>query len=265
MNMAAKPPGFVRPPTLTATVTEHIRQAIVRGELAPSSPLHEVDLGKSLSVSRGTVREALRQLQDEGLVEVIPHQGAFVTKLSPRKAWEIYTLRARLEPYAVRLALENHAYIQEDLSALDALVRLMGGLERQGKPFEQIAADMEFHRVMCERSNHQVLMDVLRSLQFQTRLFIFNTMLYHSDLVGDEPSHRRILEKIRQGDPSQTEEIVREHIVQAGTSLLRRMQEQESSAGQVSLAIPSRLKDGASGSASSKLPAGRAPRPRAGA
>ena len=260
MNMAAKPPGFVRPPTLTATVTEHIRQAIVRGELAPGSPLHEVDLGKSLSVSRGTVREALRQLQDEGLVEVIPHQGAFVTKLSPKKAWEIYTLRARLEPYAVRLALENNAYTQEDLNALDALVRLMGELERRGKPFEQIAADMEFHRVMCERSNHQVLMDVLRSLQFQTRLFIFNTMLYHSDLVGDEPSHRRILETIRQGDPSQTEEIVREHIVQAGTSLLRRMKEQESSTGQVPLAVSSPRGDGTTGSSSPKVAAGRAHR-----
>ena len=258
--MAARPPGFVRPPTLTATVTDHIRQAIVRGELAPSSPLHEVDLGKSLSVSRGTVREALRQLQDEGLVEVIPHQGAFVTKLSAKKAWEIYTLRAQLEPYAVRLALENRAYTQQDLDALDALIRRMGELERRGGPVERIAADMEFHRVMCERSNHQVLMDVLRSLQFQTRLFIFNTMLYHSDLVGDEPSHRRILETIREGDPTQTEEIVRHHIVQAGTSLLRRMAEQEPSAGQAPLVVSSPRRDGAPGPAGPKVDPGRARR-----
>lgn len=263
--MGAKPPGFVRPPTLTATVTDHIRQAIVRGEFGPSAPLHEVDLGKSLSVSRGTVREALRQLQDEGLVEVIPHQGAFVIKLSPRKAWEIYTLRAQLEPYAVRLALENRAYVPQDLDALEALVHRMGELERRNEQVERLAADMEFHRIMCERSNHDVLMDVLRSLQSQTRLFIFNTMLYHSDLVGDEPSHRRILETIREGDPTRAEEIVRDHIVQAGTSLLRRMAELEPSADQVPPAASTLKRDGTPVPAVSKLtpvePAGPGPGP----
>src|SRR5208283_1850229 len=101
---------FVRPPTLTATVVDHIRAAIVQGQFAPGAPLHEVDLCNLLGVSRGTVREALRQLRDENLVEIVPHRGACVTTLSPRRAWEIYTLRAQLEPYAVRLAIEREAY-----------------------------------------------------------------------------------------------------------------------------------------------------------
>lgn len=222
--MVAESPRFVRPPTLTVTVANHIREAIVRGEMPPGSPLHEVELSTALNVSRGTVREALRLLHDEDLVDILPHQGAFVMELSPRKAWEIYTLRAQLEPYAVRLALENKAYTPQDLDDLDGLVRRLG--EHNGDPFETITADMEFHRVMCERGGHRVLMEMLRSLQSQTRLFILNTMIYHSDPVQDEEMHRTILDALRQGDPQHAEEVVRSHIIDTGTALIRRMEEQ---------------------------------------
>jgi DNA-binding GntR family transcriptional regulator len=214
---------FVRPPTLTATVVDHIREALVRGHLLPSAPLHEVELSKSLGVSRGTVREALRHLRDENLVEIIPHQGAFVTKLSAAKAWEIYTLRAQLEPYALRLAMERHAYRPQDVDELDALVRRLGDLERNGDLSEVIATDLEFHRVICERSDHGLVKDVLRSLRFQTRLFILNTIIYHSDLERDELTHRVILDAVRAGDPARAEESMRKHINDAGTWLLSRM------------------------------------------
>ena len=233
--MAPRAVRFVRPPTLTDTVVDHFREALVRGQLVPGAPLHEVDLSKSLGVSRGTVREALRRLQDENLVEIVPHQGAFVTKLSARKAWEIYTLRAQLEPYAVRLAMEQRAYRAQDVEELDNLVRRLGDLEPNGDLAEIIATDLEFHRVICERSGHALVMDVLRSLRSQTRLFILNTMLYHSDLERDELTHRAILDAVRAGDPARAEESMRKHINDAGTWLLRRMEAQET----VPPAVPS--------------------------
>jgi len=222
--MASRSGRFVRPLTLTATVADHIRESIVRGQLAPGAPLHEVDLCNSLGISRGTVREALRQLQDENLVEIVPHQGACVTTLSPKRAWEIYTLRAQLEPYAVRLAMERKAYRPQDLEELDLLVRRLGELERQGDPFDVVSADMEFHRVMCERSEHELVLDTLRSLRFQTRLFILNTLLYHSDLEQDERTHRTILDRISAGDPVRAEASVHEHIINAGTYLVQSME-----------------------------------------
>jgi DNA-binding GntR family transcriptional regulator len=228
--MVSRPGQFVRPPTLTATVAEHIREAIVRGQFIPGAPLHEVELSKSLGISRGTVREALRHLQDENLIDIIPHQGAFVAKLSPRKAWEIYTLRAQLEPYAVRLAMERNAYRRQDLDSLNVLVRRLGNLEQQGDLEQQgnlieiISTDMEFHRVMCERSEHTLVIDMLRGLRFQTRLFILNTMLYRSDLERDELTHRSILNAISAGDPMRAEACVHRHIIDAGTYLIRKME-----------------------------------------
>lgn len=222
---------FTRPPTLTDTVVDHIREALVRGQLVPGAPLHEVELSKSLGVSRGTVREALRRLDDENLVEIVPHQGAFVTKLSARKAWEIYTLRAQLESYAVRLAMERRAYRPQDVDELDNLVRRLGDLEPNGDLAEVIAADLEFHRVICERSGHALMTDVLRSLRSQTRLFILNTILYHSDLERDELTHRAILDAVQAGDPARAEESMRKHINDAGTWLLRRMEHEPAPSG----------------------------------
>jgi DNA-binding GntR family transcriptional regulator len=84
---------------------------------------------------------------------------------------------------------------------------------------------------MCERSDHALVMDVLRSLRFQTRLFILNTILYHSDLELDELTHRAILVAITAGDPARAEESVRKHIIDAGTYLLRSMEAHARSAG----------------------------------
>ena len=79
---------------------------------------------------------------------------------------------------------------------------------------------------MCERSDHALVTDTLRSLRFQTRLFILNTILYQSDLERDELTHRAILNAIGAGDPAPAEESVRRHIIDAGTYLIRQLDTQ---------------------------------------
>lgn len=212
-----------RPPTLTDIVTAHFREAIVRGDYAPGTSLHEVDLSKALDVSRGTIREALRKLQDEGLVRIFPHRGAEVIELSPRRIHEIYTLRTQLEPFALRLAVQNKAFTAQDFEQLEALVDRLGELEQQGNIFEILKTDMETHYLMCERSGHELLLDMLKTLQTQVRQFILTTKVYRSDLVSDEVSHRAILDAIKTGDPFRAEQVMHEHISQAGQSLLESM------------------------------------------
>jgi DNA-binding GntR family transcriptional regulator len=215
-----------RPPTLTDATAKNIRDAILRGDFAPGDPLPEIELSKRLEVSRGTVREALRVLHRAGdPVEIIPHRGAFVTKLSLERAREIYTLRALLEPHAVRLAMEQKAYSEEDLLELEALVERIDELEKEGNNSELIQTDIEFHRVMTHHCNHQLLLGVVKNLQSQTLSLVFNTKFYRSDRVPDSVSHRLILEGIRARDPIAAEEIVRKHIIDAGTSLVKRMEE----------------------------------------
>lgn len=215
-----------RPLTVTAATAQNIQEAILRGDFSPGDALREADLSENLGVSRGTVREALRLLHQEGaLVEIIPHRGAFVIKLSVERAREIYTLRALLEPYAVRIAMENKAYSEHDLWELEQLVQRLKELENEHNDPALVKTDMEFHHVATRRCNHQLLLEMVAKLQSQTRILIFNTKRYRSDKVPDSVSHQAIIEGIRSGDPAVAEDIVRSHIIDAGSSLVKRMEE----------------------------------------
>ncbi|MGC8839168.1 MAG: GntR family transcriptional regulator [Anaerolineae bacterium] len=216
----------VRPPTLTLATAEAIREAIFSGELRPGEPLREGELAQLLRVSRSTAREALRLLQEEGLVEIFPHRGAFVRELSPQTAHEVYTLRALLEPYAVRIALEKQAYTPGDLAHLEALAQRLGELElQQGQIYERVKTDVEFHYLLCQRSDHQLLLQMYRTLQSLTWLFVYHFHIYRSAPYSDEPSHYEIFQAIREGEPARAEEVLKHHIEAAGRALLKRMEE----------------------------------------
>jgi DNA-binding GntR family transcriptional regulator len=216
-----------RPPTLVAAAADNIRHDILCGDLLPGQSLPEVELSKTLNISRGSVREALRLLQQEGLVEIIPYRGAFVACLSPGRVEEIYTLRCLLEPYAVRLSIENQAYTETDFQQMKMLVARLGELERSTDYLDAIETDMYFHDVICRRCNHGLLLDMLKNLQSLTVMFILNTKLYRSDMVPDDVSHQALCDGIRSGDAALAAEMVRKHISDAGSSLVRRMQEAE--------------------------------------
>lgn len=216
-----------RPPTLAITAANAIKDEILKGNLLPGNPLHEVELSESLNISRGTVREALRLLAQEGIVEIIPYRGAFVSYLTPQMVKEIYTLRALLEPYAVRLSMENGAFDEDTLSEMEALVKRMGEMEQKGDYAETIKADMKFHEISVQNCQHNILLDVLYNLQAMTLMFILNTKLYRSDMVSDEVTHQAIFESIQSGNPQFAEEVIRRHINDAGMALLARMEAEE--------------------------------------
>ena len=213
-----------RPPTLTHTVTDAIRESIFRGAISPGEPLREVALAESLDVSRITVREALRRLHEEGLVEIFPHRGAFVTQLSAKRAREVYSFRALVEPYAVRLALEAGAYGKDDLDRLALLAQRLGKLAHpEGDAYETASADIEFHRLVCSRAGHDLLMEAFERLQSLTWLFLLNTRVYDAPAYLEAPSHLEICQAIKSADPKLAGQTLREHIEGAGLVLLSRM------------------------------------------
>jgi DNA-binding GntR family transcriptional regulator len=214
-----------RPPTLLEVVADAIRSEIHQGSLQPGEALREEGLSESFKVSRITVREALRKLHEEGLVELIPHRGAFVKTLTPQLVKEIYTLRALLEPHAVRVALENGIYTAEDFQELERFVNLMGEHEQHGQYYEMIKADVDFHLLLCQRSGLSLINEILIGIQSMNLLFMLNTRLYQSDSAPEELSHRIVLDAIHAGDPVIAEAILKKHIENAGESLIHRMKE----------------------------------------
>ena len=217
-------PGLDRPKTLTVAVVDHIRDAVLRGELASGQQLREVPLSQTLETSRGTVREALRALQDEGLVKIFPHRGAVVTELSSSRVGEIFDLRALLEPHAVALALADGPLDADALRAIRAAFDALCEAVRNEDDFEVIHADMDFHGALAAPCGHELLLEHLGALRLQTRQAIFYTKLYASDREGEAEAHAPIIEAVAAGDPGRAADVVRDHIVRAGEQLLAHME-----------------------------------------
>jgi len=218
---------IVRPPTLATMTADSIQNAIFRGELKYGEPLREVDLTKTLNVSRSTIREALHILHSNGLVDMQPHRGAFVTELTPRLVAEVYSLRILLEPYAVRISSENGRYDSDVLKNLELLMERMREAEAIGNVFENSKADIEFHHKICEPSNHELLMRMLSTIQLIARLCILNLNLYDSRLHPQDLHHNKILMAIKKGDPATAEAEVREHLVDSRDVLMERIEQQK--------------------------------------
>jgi DNA-binding GntR family transcriptional regulator len=211
--------------TLTDQVAEAIRSAIVRGEFKASEPLREVALARLLNTSRNTVRAALYSLADEGLVERYPNRGVFVTPLTPKKALEIFTLRALLEGYAASVAVRSGHGTEESLTAVEAAYRRLKREAAVGDPMAVVEADMAFHWQISSLCGHDILLGHLKILEQQTRQFILATKLYESDLESEAASHLPILIAFRAGDPDRLAAAVGDHITRAGQLLLARMAE----------------------------------------
>jgi DNA-binding GntR family transcriptional regulator len=212
-----------RPETLTTAVAAYVKDAIVRGEFAPGSRLPEVALAAQLETSRGTVREALRTLADGGLIQIIPRRGVFVSQLSVRAAWEITSLRALLEPYASRLALEasgsDEAIQQEVHAGFENLKEAIG----TGDPVKVADADVAFHRAVFARCGHEMLLSQLLTLQALSYRIVLTNQISSADAPTLIAQHAPIVEAVELRDPELLDAAVRTHVIEAGELLMTRM------------------------------------------
>lgn len=214
-----------RPDTLTTAVASYIRDAIVRGELTPGQRMPEVSLAAQLETSRGTVREALRTLADTGLVDIVPRRGAFVSQLSVRATWEITSMRALLEPYAARLALEasgsDPALQAEVADAFDALKSVV--TRETPDPVTVADADVAFHRAVYARCGHEMLLGQLANLEVLSRRIVLTNQIHSADAPTLVAQHAPIAEAVALRDSELLGSAVRAHVIEGGELLMTRM------------------------------------------
>ena len=191
-----------------------IRQAISGGDLKPGQRLVESDIAEQMGISRAPVREALRQLETEGLVVSEPHRGAFVTELSATDLWEIYTLRAAIESLAVRLVTEKAS--AEMLAQLQQAVADMAQAAHEGDLTHLADLDMSFHETLCRASGHSRLLAAWLSMIAQIRIFIdlTNTLYLPADEVVD--LHTEVVEHIKNGRAEEAGQALARHILETG-------------------------------------------------
>ncbi|MBR0651977.1 GntR family transcriptional regulator [Roseomonas terrae] len=194
-------------------VFEEIERAIVTGQFAPETRLGEETLAERFGVSRGPLREALRQLEGRGLVVRLPHAGVRVVSLGHADLIELYEVRANLEGLACRLAAQRIS--DSEATALEALLRQHGDEEgvRTGTAYFQEHGSFDFHfaiaRLSKSRRLEKLLCDDLYSL---TRLFRFRTGHKPGRPRQAYDDHLRICEALGRRDAELAELLMRRHI-----------------------------------------------------
>ena len=155
--------------TLRAHVVERLRLAILAGDIPPGAPLVEQALSQRFDVSRGPLREALRQLIEEGLVVTVPYTGTHVAPLSVEDVQEIYSLRTALETFAFEQvwARRDAGFRAELRRRNDALLATIDA----GDDRASISAELELHGLVYEASEHRLLQNAWHGLRGRLQLY----------------------------------------------------------------------------------------------
>jgi DNA-binding GntR family transcriptional regulator len=207
---------------LVERVRTRLRQAILEGALAPGDRLVEADLAAQLGVSRAPVRDALRMLEHDGLVTANGRRGRFVTVLSARDAWEVYTLREALEAMAVGIVATSCP--PEVLEQAEGIVEEMHVASRRGDRATLSRLDVSFHRLICETADHERLLRTWDSMSTLISLLSLQVIgAQYDDLEAVPARHRRLIDVIRAGDVEAATKAIKGHIESVAQSVVARL------------------------------------------
>jgi GntR family transcriptional regulator of gluconate operon len=217
-------------PTLAERSAELIRERILGGDFASGERLVEAKIAEQLGISRGPLREALKQLAAEGLVREEPRRGTFVATPTADDVRDVYDLRAAIEGRAARLVIANG-----DLASLENLRRAVDAIRaaaEAGDLQKLVRADYEFHETLCRVSGnrrlHGVFVQNASALRILLRLE--EERFYGSfDEVWNQ--HRDLLGAVQAGDAPRAEAMFTEHLESARDRLLRHMIPETDAAG----------------------------------
>lgn len=206
-------------PTLAQKVADRIRDRILTADFQHGQRLVEAQLARDLGVSRGPVREALRQLRAEGLVRDEPRHGTFVVALNADDVREIYDLRAALEAGAVRILISNGTDL--DFKELDEALDRISEAARRGDAEAVSRFDLAFHETLCRLTGNGRLHQAFVGQAALVRTLIeAEEERYYESLQDVWREHRPLLSAIRARDSRLAEDLCYEHLERSKTHLI---------------------------------------------
>jgi len=194
----------------TIEVREAIRTAILRGEFAPRQRLVEAELCHRFNKSRSNVRDALRELSVEGLIEFVPNRGARVREVTIEEAIEITEVRKLLEGHLARLAAERAT--RTDILALKSLIKAMQRAVKQSELIHYSDLNVQLHASIRELANHKTAERLLNQLRQQTVRHQFTLSLVPGRPAISLPQHEAIVSAIASKNPDAAESAMHEHL-----------------------------------------------------
>lgn len=208
---------------LREVVSETLREAIINGILQPGERLMEIQLAEELGVSRTPIREAVRKLELEGFVVMIPRRGTYVADLSLKDINEVFEIRTALDVLAAGLAVER--ITGEELEELERLLVHIGEYIEKQNMDKLIEADSQFHDLLYQASRNDRLVGIINNLREQLTRLRSISSVYPGRMKNTWEEHRRLLEAIAQRNAELAMQIAREHMENAEHTLLTDMNE----------------------------------------
>lgn len=208
-------PDLGRAPTTSDIILKFIRDSISDGSLDEGEPIRQDDVAKMFNVSKIPVREALKRLEAEGLVEFHRNRGAVVTSVSEPEIAQIFETRAILESNAIRLSVPHmtEATFEKASAFCDAFAS-------ESDVARWSALNWQFHSCLYEDAQRPFLVNTIRSVNDRLERYLrVQLTLSHGREIADR-EHREILETCKSGDAQKASELVYAHIMNACQSLL---------------------------------------------
>jgi DNA-binding GntR family transcriptional regulator len=204
------------PRTVKDQLVDFLRDDIVRGTFEPGEYLRLEDIAKRYEVSTMPVREALRELESEGLVTIFPRRGAAVTELTVEDLEDIYDIRATLESMATRLAVPRMTVAA--CRELEGIVEQMDG--QLGHIATLVKLNNLFHLTLYAQSGRHHLCELNRALRCRTQHYLHAYMSDSGSMALAQAEHHAIITACRQGDAEKAAAFVEKHVREVGQALV---------------------------------------------
>lgn len=196
--------------SLRGKVFEKLRTDILKGRYQKGDELVECTIGKELGVSRTPVREAIRQLELEGLVQLIPNKGAFVTGISVKDVLDMYQIRARLEGLCAAMASQKIS--KEQLEGMEEAI-VLSAYHAEKENYDQVCyQDGRFHQLLYEASGSRILAHTLSDFHEYLERVRMASVKYRMRACPSNSEHREILDAIQSRDEERAEAAACRHI-----------------------------------------------------
>lgn len=198
-------------PSIVDMVCEYLTNSILNFHLKPGDPINELSLIKQLGVSRSPIREAIRRLEGERLIERVNRKGVSVKKITLKELQEIFSVRGALEGLAAQQAINNMT--EGDLINLGNLFNKMEQALKEKNAKSYVKLNFEFHRKFVKAANNETLENIIKSLGMRYFWLVMATYAIVSTMEDSQREHKAIMEAFRKRDALLAVGEVKNHIL----------------------------------------------------
>ncbi len=198
-------------------VVEYLYDLILEGTLTPGDQVKESTLSIELGISKAPIREGLKELISNGIIEYRPQVGNFVTQLSPKEIVDAYITRGVLEGYAI--GTTHHHFSEEEIEELSGITKMMKKYASLNDRKKVVQAGGNFHSLLISKNSNIQLIEYTQRLSLKLHILFFKywSNLYSQEEIGNR--HQRIVDALKSNDTLQIEQVIRDHYTETGTKI----------------------------------------------